>query len=97
MPFTRWADEMEEHAIGFCRLTAHEFGEMTAREFWWRYEAEIERETRSMKRTAQLACWVISPWLKSPITVEKLMPSQPVEPAKPWTTEDWKAWAQGKR
>lgn len=66
---------MEPIAIGFCRLTPDEFWAMTPQEFWWRYEAEIEREKREFQRMAQLACWVMNPWLKTQYTVDKLLPS----------------------
>lgn len=82
--------------IGFCRLTPSQFWSMTPQEFYWRYEAEIDREKRSQQMTAQLACWVISPWLKKPITVRDLMPERVEEP-KQWTADDWRAWAEGKK
>ena len=37
---------------------------MTPREVQWRIEAEIGRENRDWERAAQLACWVINPWIK---------------------------------
>lgn len=48
---------------------------MTPREFNTRVKAETERENRELERIAQLACWVINPWLKrgDQLTVRKLL------------------------
>jgi hypothetical protein len=66
---------MERVGIGFLRLSAAEFGAMTPLEFGWRLDAEFERENRELERIAQLACWVLNPWLGrgSNLTVKKLI------------------------
>lgn len=70
-------------------LSIDEFEAMTAREFEWRLDAEKQRERRALLRTAQLACWVMNPWLKKPIGVGDLVALRPEE--QPQT--DWQAWA----
>lgn len=62
-PFERWAARMERVGIGFLRLSAAEFEAMTPIEFMWRMDAEFERENREFERLAQLACWVLNPWM----------------------------------
>lgn len=37
---------------------------MTPLEVQWRLDAETAREVREFERLAQLACWVMNPWLK---------------------------------
>jgi hypothetical protein len=37
---------------------------MTPREFQWRVEGAAKQEFRELKRTAQLACWVLSAFSK---------------------------------
>lgn len=67
---------MERVAIGFLEMTAAEFEGYTARELQWRYDAVVERENREFRRIAQLACWVINPWLgqhAKPIQVRDLL------------------------
>jgi hypothetical protein len=77
--FERWAQRMERVGIGFLRLSAAEFGAMTPLEFSWRLDAEFERENRELERIAQLACWVLNPWLGrgSNLTVKKLLKRKP--------------------
>jgi hypothetical protein len=66
---------MERIAFGYLRLSLLEWDTLTPLELQWRVDAEIERENREYERTAQLACWVINPWLKSSgqLTVGKLL------------------------
>jgi hypothetical protein len=54
---------MERISIGYLRMSAEDFDACTPREVQWRYEAEQGREDREFERIAQLACWVINPWL----------------------------------
>lgn len=78
---------MEPIAFGFLALSAHEFDAMTPREFQWRYEAEIERENREFDRIAQLACWVINPWMgqnAKPLTVRSLLRRGPKKSVNWW-------------
>jgi hypothetical protein len=66
---------MERVGIGFLSLSPAEFGALTPLEFSWRLEAAFERENRELERIAQLACWVLNPWLGrgSTLTVKKLL------------------------
>lgn len=66
---------MERVGIGYLRLSAADFGALTPLEFSWRLDAEMERENRELERVAQLACWVLNPWLGrgSNLTVKKLI------------------------
>lgn len=57
----RWVARMERVGIGFLRLSATEFGELTPLEFSWRLDAEFERENRALERLADLACWLLNP------------------------------------
>lgn len=49
---------------GYLALSLHTFEAMTARECQWRLEQALEREHREFTRIAQLACWVLNPWMK---------------------------------
>jgi hypothetical protein len=51
-------------AAGYLAMSFAEFGALSPRELQWRLEQTIEREHREFHRVAQLACWVINPWLK---------------------------------
>lgn len=66
---------MERVGIGYLRLSAADFGALTPLELSWRLDAEMERENRELERIAQLACWVLNPWLGrgSNLTVKKLL------------------------
>lgn len=48
---------------------------MSPRELLWRLEAERERDVQQFEQLAQLACWVLNPWLKrgQKLTVAKLL------------------------
>lgn len=75
---------MERIAIGFLAMTAEEFEQYTPRELQWRYEAEVQRENRHFERVAQLACWVINPWLgPQKLTTRDLLQIGPKK------SEDW--------
>jgi hypothetical protein len=65
--------------IGYCGLSAQEFWAMTPREVEWRIEADVDRENRQLERVAQLACWVMNPWLSKGqrYTVKKLVGRKP--------------------
>ena len=58
--FARWVERMERAGIGYLRLSAVEFGDMTPLELSWRLDAEIQREDRSLERLADLALWLIN-------------------------------------
>lgn len=59
---------------------------MTPREFQWRYNAARARDRRAFEDLAQLACWVMNPWLKKPITVKDLIaPPAPLTGEALWT------------
>ena len=62
-------------ALGYCRLSREAFFAMTPREFSIRMRAEVERENREFERLAQVACWVMNPWLKPQdrLSVRKLL------------------------
>jgi len=66
---------MERVGIGFLGLSATAFGALTPLELSWRLEAAFERENRELERLAQLACWVLNPWLGrgNTLTVKKLL------------------------
>lgn len=67
---------MERVGIGFLGLSAAAFGALTPLELSWRLEAAFERENRELERIAQLACWVLNPWLgrgSNNLTVKKLL------------------------
>lgn len=46
-------------------MSAEEFDHATLREVQWRIEAESGREDREFERIAQLACWVMNPWIEN--------------------------------
>jgi hypothetical protein len=60
-------------------LTIDAFEMMTPAEFEWRRRGQAQEERRALLRTAQLACWVMSPFLKNPITVGDLVALRPEE------------------
>jgi hypothetical protein len=67
---------MERIAIGYLRMTSEDLEIYSPRELQWRYEAELLREDREFERLAQVACWVINPWLgknANPIKVKDLL------------------------
>jgi hypothetical protein len=79
---------MERPLLGYCRLSATVFDRMTPREAQWRLQAESEREDREFERLAQLACWVMNPWIEKQqdrMSVGKLLKRR-VAPAK---KDDW--------
>lgn len=78
---------MERIAIGYLRMTSEDLELFSPVELQWRYEAELLREDRAFERLAQLACWVINPWLGQggrPVKVRDLL--RRGAPAK---SEDW--------
>jgi hypothetical protein len=54
--------QTERRAI-FCGLTAQQFWAMTPREVEWWIQSKADAEMREFERLAQLACWVVNPWL----------------------------------
>jgi hypothetical protein len=62
-------------AVGYLAMSLAEFDALTPRELGWRIEQTVERENREFDRLAQLACWVINPWLEpgQQITAHKLL------------------------
>jgi hypothetical protein len=89
--FAAWAERAYETAIGALGMTVDEFEHLTPREFQWRLDAANDRERRALERTAQLAAWVMNPWLKKPITAYDLLGVPPAE-----RPTDWTAWATAK-
>lgn len=66
---------------------------MTLREVQWRLDGETERENRAFERLAQLACWVINPWIEKAehkMHVSKLLTRRAVGQAH---DTDWDEWA----
>lgn len=81
---------MEPIAFGFMAMTAEQFDAVTPRELQWRYAAEVERENRQFDRLAQLACWVINPWMgqhSKPLTVRSLLRRGPAKKSVDWWDE----------
>lgn len=68
-----WIDAMYPIAIGELGLTADVFDALTPRELQWRYEAKQAQERRVLEGLAQLAAWVMSPWLREPVTAADLV------------------------
>lgn len=54
---------MEFAAFGTLRLSLTQFEDMTPKEFHHALKAEADKEQREFERIAQLACWVINPWI----------------------------------
>lgn len=86
-----WIDAMFPIAIGELGLTAEAFEALTPRELQWRYEARRDQERREFERLAQLAAWVMNPWLKKAVTADDLLGV----PHRDRQT-DWTAWATAK-
>lgn len=83
---------MESIAIG-CGITPQNFRLMTPREVNWRINEVRARENRTFERIAQLACWVINPWIseqRDKYTVSKLLVQKPRKPAK----TNWTEWVK---
>lgn len=83
---------MERIALGYCRISAKTFDAMTPKEVQWRIEAEQGRENREFERIAQLACWVINPWITNRsdrYTVGKLLRRHPKHDG-----DGWKEWVK---
>ena len=81
-----WLDAMYPIAIGELGLTADAFEALTPRELQLKYDAAIAQERRALERMAQLAAWVMSPWLKEPVTAADLMGGSrgATSPVYPW-------------
>ena len=54
---------MEFAAFGTLRLSLEQFENLTPHELGLAIRAASEREQREFERLAQLACWVINPWM----------------------------------
>lgn len=80
---------MERVALGYLRLTLEEYEACTPRELQWRYEAEVGREDREFERIAQLACWVLNPWMQGgrPLTVRQLLKRGGGRKSEEWWNE----------
>lgn len=66
---------------------------MTPREVQWRIHAETERENREFERLAQLACWVINPWITE--RKDQMRVSQLLKRKKPqMQDQDWREWVK---
>lgn len=75
--------------MGLCRMTLEQFEAMTPREMVWRYDAEVQRENREFQRLAQLACWVMNPWLgNQKMRVKDLLGNGQTEKSVNWWDED---------
>jgi hypothetical protein len=70
-------------------LTFQQFDALTPKEFQHRLRASAEKEQREFERLAQLACWVINPWLSGskPVAVRDLL-RRPGEMRRRQPTED---------
>lgn len=67
---------------------------MTPREVQWRIHAETERENREFERLAQLACWVINPWVTErgeQLRVSKLLKRRRTGQPE---GQDWREWVK---
>jgi len=83
---------MRRPAMAGCRLSARQFDRMTPREVQWRLHAETERENREFERIAQLACWVVNPWISDrshQLRVSKLLRRQMPGQVQ---GDDWQEW-----
>lgn len=69
-------------AAGYLAMSLREFEALMPVEFQWRLEQTLERENREFKQLAQLACWVINPWLKhgQQLRVDQLVAGRPLPP-----------------
>ena len=67
---------------GYLALSLREFEALTPLEFQWRLDQTLDREHRQFRMFAQLACWVINPWLKpgQQIRVDQLIAGRPLPP-----------------
>lgn len=62
---------------------------MTPAEYEWRLDGHEQSERRELKRMAQLACWVMNPWMGNrPIHVGDLVALRPEEQPQ----IDWSAY-----
>ena len=67
---------------------------MTPREARWRIEDEVNRENRELERVAQLACWVVNPWIEkreNKMHVSNLVSRRGNKRAE---ATDWDEWAK---
>ena len=69
-------------AAGYLAMSLREFDALTPLELQWRLDQTLDREHREFQRIAQLACWVINPWLKpgQQIRVDQLIGGRPLPP-----------------
>jgi hypothetical protein len=52
---------------------------MTPREFDLYHRGRAEADERELQRVALLACWVMNPWLKKPMTPNQLLRGKPAQ------------------
>lgn len=69
-------------AAGYLAMTLRDFEALSPVEFQWRVEQAMERENREFQRLAQLACWVINPWLTpgTQMRADQLFRGRPLPP-----------------
>lgn len=67
-----------------------DFRRMTPREVQWRIDAVVEEQNRTLERTAQLACWLLSPLLGKVLRPTDLLK----RPGLVRKDMDWEAWAK---
>lgn len=82
---------MERIAFGYLRMSIHDWNDITPKELQWRLEQEQLREDREFERLAQLACWVINPWLGKqarPLRVRDLLRRGPVKSDNFWEKDE---------
>lgn len=60
-------------AIGQCGMSIDEFEYATARELMWKVEGKQAEQMAEYERVAQLAAWVMNPWLSKPVTADELL------------------------
>lgn len=64
-------------AIGDLEMTPDAFEAATPRELYWRLDAYQAREHRALERIAQLAAWVLNPWVRSAVQTHDLIGRPP--------------------
>lgn len=76
-------------ACGTLGIDVEAFEAMTPAEYEWRLKGQEQAERRALLRTAQLACWVMNPWMgNKPLSVGDLVALRPEEQPK----IDWRRY-----
>lgn len=73
-------------AIGVLGLTGDEFEALTPRELYWRMQGYRRHRALDRRQIAELAVWVMNPWLTQTITVDDLV--GPLPSADPFAWDD---------